>query len=122
MKEKRIKKGATRWVFLVGKYAFKIPSLHSWKCFLWGLLANMKEKEFSGIKDEEFKNKLCPIVFHIPLGFLVVMPKVRVLKNKELSIEKLNKFCNSTFATIPAELKYDSFGYYKNKLVAIDYG
>ena len=54
---------------------------------------------------------------------LWAMPKVRVLREGELSREVLKKFCTSNKNyTIPAELKYDSFGYLKGKLVAVDYG
>ena len=115
-----IKKGSNRWVFIIGKFAFKIPSLHAYKNFLWGLLANMQEKEFSGI--DEFKDRLCPVVFYIPLGLLVVMPRARVLEMNEISKEELKIFCTLTKGYIPAELKHDSFGYFKGKLVAIDYG
>lgn len=88
---------------------------------MWGLLANMQEREFSKIQD--MSDKLCPVIFNIPLGFLIVMPKVQVLREGELSRKALEKFCtcNKNY-TIPAELKHDSFGYFKGKLVAIDYG
>ncbi len=115
-----LRSGSTRWVLLVGRFAFKIPSLHSWKNFLWGLLANMQEVEFSKCKD--MRHKLCPVKFHLPLGLLVVMPKVRILFKDELPKEALEKFCIEENFIIPAELKYDSFGYFKGKLVAVDYG
>ena len=115
------RQGSTRWVIFIGRFAFKIPSLYSWKNFLCGLLANMQESEFSKIHD--MREKLCPVIFSLPLGFLVVMPKVRVLREGELSREVLKKFCTSNKNyTIHAELKYDSFGYLKGKLVAVDYG
>lgn len=41
--------GITRFVFLTKHYAIKVPSLHSWKQFVWGLLANMQEAEISTI-------------------------------------------------------------------------
>lgn len=115
------RQGSTRWVIFIGAFAFKIPSLYSWKNFLWGLLANMQEREFSKIHD--MSEKLCPVKFSLPLGLLVVMPRVRVLNEGELSREALEKFCtaNDNY-TIPAELKHNSFGYFKGKLVAIDYG
>lgn len=88
---------------------------------MWGLLANMQEHEFSKIQD--MSEKLCPVKFSLPLGLLVVMPRVRVLNEGELSREALEKFCTANDSyTIPAELKHDSFGYFKGKLVAIDYG
>jgi len=115
-----MKKGATRWVLFIGKFAFKFPSLFGWKQFLWGLLANMQEKEFSKIKN--MKNKLCPVIFSLPLGFLIVMPKIQILKEGELTKEELIIFCISEEFLVPAELKYDSFGYLNGKLVAVDYG
>lgn len=113
-------KGSNRWVFVVGRFVFKIPSLYAYKNFLWGLLANMQEMEFCRI--DEIKNRLCPVIFYIPLGLLVVMPKVRVLKEEELTKEELKNFCTLTKTYIPAELKHNSFGYFKGNLVAIDYG
>lgn len=115
-----LKKGSTRWVILIGKLALKIPSLYSWRNFLWGLLANMQEVEFSRVSI--MKDKLCPIRFHLPLGFFVVMPRARVLYHGEISKEDLKSFCDLKTCVIPAELKYNSFGYYKGNLVAIDYG
>ena len=115
-----LRSGSTRWVILIGRFAFKIPSLHSWKNFLWGLLANIQEVEFS--KCNEMKHKLCPVKFYLPLGFLVVMPRVKILSKDDLPKEALEKFCVDDNFTIPAELKHDSFGYFKGKLVAVDYG
>ena len=115
-----LRTGATRWVILIGQFAFKIPSLRSWRNFLCGLLANMQEVEFS--KCNEMKHKLCPVKFYLPLGFLVMMPRVKILSKDDLPKEALEKFCVDDNFTIPAELKHDSFGYFKGKLVAVDYG
>ena len=115
-----LRSGSTRWVLLIGRFAFKIPSLYSWRNFLWGLLANMQEVEFSRCID--MKHKLCPVKFYLPLGFLVVMPKVRILKPDELPKEVLEKFCIEDNFKIPAEIKHDSFGYFKGNIVAVDYG
>ena len=117
------KSGATRWVFFIGKYAIKIPSLYDWKHFLWGLLGNLNEIQFSKISDAEFKDKLCPIKFYIPGGFLIAM-----LKADKLSTADINQFNAAEFCTlkngymIPAEFKTDSFGKLNNKIVCIDYG
>ncbi len=116
---KLLRNGSTRWVLLIGRFAVKIPSLHSWKRFLNGLLANLQEVEFWGCK--EMRPKLCPVLFYIPLGFLVVMPRVRILVD-ELSVEELERFCLDENFTVPAEPKMDSFGWYEGRLVAVDYG
>jgi len=115
-----MKKGSTRYIFFIGKFVFKIPSLYTWKNFLWGLLANIQETEFS--KVDKMKEKLCPIKFTLPLGILVVMPKVRILKDNELTKDELTRFCTDDGFTIPSELKCDSFGYLNGKLVSVDYG
>lgn len=116
----KVSKGSSRYVLLIGNLAFKFPYFYSWKTFLLGLLGNMQEVEFS--KVTEMKSKLCPIKFYLPLGFLVVMPKVRILVNNELSKDYLEKFCNLETCVIPAEIKSDSFGYYRDKLVVVDFG
>lgn len=118
---KIITTGSTRLVILIGNLAIKIPAFHSWKHFLLGLLSNMQESEFS--KCIDMKDKLCPIKFYLPLGLLIAMPRVDVLKENELSDVFLKNFisCNENYA-IPVEIKHDSFGYLNNKLVAIDYG
>ena len=62
--------GATRIVFFIWNKVIKIPSFCSWKHFLWGLLGNMQERQFSKSDMEG----LCPVIFSIPGGFLNVMP------------------------------------------------
>jgi len=116
----KISKGSSRCVILVGKLAFKFPYTYSWKTFLNGLLANMQEVEFSQIKDWE--EKLCPIKWYIPLGFLVIMPRVKVLEPHEMTREQLEDFCQIGDFKIPAEIKESSFGWLEGRLVAIDYG
>jgi hypothetical protein len=118
---KLLKNGATRWVLLAGPYAIKFPSLESWKCFLNGLLANMQERMWW--KYIHYRPALCPVLFSIPGGFLVVMPRCRVLQaDDEIPMGDLDAFCEREDFVIPAERKCDSFGWYKGNLVAIDYG
>ena len=68
------KQGATRNVFLTKKYAIKIPRLIEWRLFLYGLLANIQESNFwNQLKNE----KLCPVIFSIPSGILIIMIRVK---------------------------------------------
>ena len=113
-----IKYGASRTVFLTTKYAIKRPSFQSYRLFLHGLLANLQEVKFSKSK----LDGLCPVIFYLPLGLLVVMPRCRVLTFDEFDPKKLEEFIDKENYRIPAELKPDSFGYLNGKLVAIDYG
>ena len=112
-----MRRGATRWVLLTRKYAFKLPSLASYRLFLNGLLANMQEVEFSAAKWPE----LCPVIGRLPLGLLVVMPRCKTL---EFTMDPIT-FDQMTIRdgyVVPAENKPDSWGYYKGNLVAVDYG
>lgn len=64
-----IRRGSSRAVILTRRRAYKLPRLASYPAFLWGLLSNMRERERSGHPG------LCPILWSLPLGLLVVMPR-----------------------------------------------
>lgn len=114
-----IKKGTTRVVILTSKYAFKFPAIYSWRLFLHGLLANMQETDFwCQLKSY----KLCPVLFSLPLGFLVVMPRATVFTNKNFEYFCYETFVNELGWIIPVENKRDSFGFINGQIVAIDYG
>lgn len=126
-----IKGGCTRTVFLIGKYAIKIPRLnYGWQLFLKGLLCNMQEVHFNTMKDD----RMAPIYFSIPGGWLVVMARCKPLTDWQFKNEiDLDYFWNQEFDhsdfqsdpnsfKIPVEYKQDSFGWYRGKIVAIDYG
>lgn len=104
------KRGITREVFLIGRWAIKIPSFRSWKLFLQGLLGNMQEKQWSG-----FDERLCPVVFYTPGGFLSIMPRAT-------PIECINDEYLSICDSLPVEKKLCSFGLLNGKIVAVDYG
>lgn len=119
---KLIKHGVSRWVFLIGSVAIKFPSLSSWRQFLLGLLANMREAEWSCCDD-----RFCPIVFKITGGFAVVMKRAETLTDIEFDGFDYDRFvCDPTRELNIVNLverKSDSFGRLKNgKIVAVDYG
>lgn len=105
-------------VFLMGRFAFKFPSVFEWRLFLLGLLANMQESLFSKTGWQE----LCPVVWSFPGGFLVVMRRARVLTDDEFSELDIEGFVKRPDYTVPAEMKSDSFGYLDGRLVVVDYG
>jgi hypothetical protein len=120
------KNGSTRWVLLVGAYALKFPAMWEWKTFLWGLLANIQEREFSVMGREGKESvweRLCPLKFSLPLGFLNVAARAVPLTDREFEL-----FDYESFVTvddnwrIPAEAKSSSFGWVDGRIVAIDYG
>ena len=120
-------RGCTREVLLVGEYAIKIPSLRSWRMFLTGLLCNEQERQFSGLGWSE----LCPVVFSLPGGFLVIMPRVVTLADLEPAKNPRTELTDEEFrrytvrqdgGEVPAENKLDSFGLHQGLVKAIDYG
>lgn len=101
-------------VILTKNLAIKIPYPLNWRRFLWGLLANMQERDFSRLKWAA----LCPVVFSLPGGFLVVMKRATPL-TQEPDYQSLS---NTPEGVIPAEHKIDSWGCLDGNIVAIDYG
>ena len=65
--------------------------------------------------------ELCPVLFSVPGGFLVVIPRCQTLQDA-LPQALYELFINQPDYCVPAENKSDSFGWYKGRLVAIDYG
>ena len=104
-----LKRGITREVIVLGKLVFKIPSLRSYRLFLTGLLSNMQEVQWwKSTKDK----RLCPVLFNLPLGLLVVMPYATPIKKVDYKL----------FKGLPVESKLNNFGRYRKKVVLIDYG
>lgn len=121
--------GCTRVVFLVGRWAFKVPNFFEWRLFLKGLLANMMERlmwrnlsaDFQGLKCLDGV-PLCPVKFSLPGGWLVVMPRVRVLTDEEYEAPVHVRLKKAQFV----EQKSLSFGWWfdgeTERIYAIDYG
>jgi hypothetical protein len=110
--------GVMRHVLLIGHWAIKVPALWSWKLFLCGLLANMQERSFAATGWPE----LCPVVWSIPGGWLIVMRRARMMTDAEFSAFDAKAFCENEDRIIPAELKSNSFGWLEGRVVAVDYG
>lgn len=114
------RQGVTREVLLIGRWAFKIPKLTgSWKMFLSGLLANMQEREFGRLGWPQ----LCPVLFSIPGGWLVVMRRAEPLSLNDWRTFDAEEFIVSNPPNLlPVETKPDSFGWLGGRIVAVDYG
>jgi hypothetical protein len=107
--------GITRVVILVGPYAIKLPQWnYGWDKFLHGLLANMQEVVWG----RGYDDRLCPVVWWIPGGWMTVMQRVdHVLTNE-------NEIDYSVFQDgIPSgDDKPDNYGMLNGRIVKIDYG
>lgn len=117
----QIKKGTTRTVILIGSYAIKIPRFwhkfpsHRWKIFLRGILANIDENFWWKCAFQ--KEKLCPVLWKSPLGFILIMRRAAPLKEEEYDKEKLE----NDFKLLPLDNKLINFGKIENRIVLIDY-
>lgn len=113
--------GMSRDVLCIGRWALKLPKLKTWRAFLIGLLANMQERDLSkrGCWPE-----LCPVVFALPGGWLVVMRRATPLTDAQA--EALDPLAvlspEDDRPSIPAEPKASSFGMLDGRLVVVDYG
>lgn len=115
----QIKRGATRTVFLIGRWAIKVPTARRWRQFLRGLLGNMDEAEFYS----RGATGLCPVLFHIPGGLLVVMRRAEPLTDAEWQpIEWHEPDAYSGGVKVDLEHKRSSWGMVDGELVAVDYG
>ena len=120
---KFINTGSSRLVFLIGKYAIKIP-----RCcvkpdntfygkllgFLWGWEANRVEYKWSKSKTYDFLN---PVKFSILGSIIIVFDRARVLTDIEFM--DLNK---DDFPFGKFEFKTDSFGFVNGVVKILDYG
>jgi hypothetical protein len=107
---------------LVGPYALKLPRVrYGWRLFLLGLLGNMSEQRFGTAGLEG----VCPVVFAIPGGFLIVQRRARLMTEAEFRMFDPFGFCNRSTYHIPAEMKPDSFGWLNDRgrdvVVVVDY-
>lgn len=107
--------GCTRFVFLIGNYAIKIPRLNDWRLFLRGVLANIDEKIWYSNSPDSWKLKMCPTIFTFK-GLLLIAKRAKpVTEDEFLSLEL------ETFKPLPMDAKQSNFGWYDNRIVLVDY-
>jgi len=116
MNECGLEWGCHRLVIVLDKVVFKFPNfLYSFEWFVKGLKGNKQEAGLSGTNE-----RLCPVVFCLPLGLLLVMKKAQKLEGSQFDFLSLGKFMKKYNITT-AEEKFESFGLLQNKVVCIDY-
>jgi hypothetical protein len=115
---KMIQSGITRTVYIIGKYAFKVPTVrYGWEYFIKGILANLTESKIS-----EYHHRYLRPVRRSRLGLLLIMPKVEVLDREFTEEEMEGLRVDMDRDNVEYDLKPDNFGYLEGKLYCIDYG
>ncbi len=112
-----IKKGLTRVCYLIGEYAIKLPRINRWEWFLKGLLGNMQERHYSKLSDV-----FCPVVFCVWGGWLIVMRRATPMTDVQFEEIPLEFYTEHRHLQMTTEYKIDSFGWYKGRVVSVDYG
>lgn len=102
--------GRNRFVILTRRHAIKIPSLRSWRDFLFGILNNLNERD----RHREHP-AYCPVLWSAPGGLAIVMPRAAILDDATFALADAP-------AAPGAERKASSWGMLAGRLVAVDYG
>ena len=107
-----VTEGRNRFVILTPCHALKLPSLRSWRDFLFGLLNNLNEAAW-----HREHPCYCPVTWSAPLGLLLVMPRAQILDDATFADVE------SVLPAIPgAERKASSWGWLGDRIVAVDFG
>jgi hypothetical protein len=77
----------------------------------------MQEAHFSTLKDP----RLMPVLFSIPGGFLLVMPRGQLPTHDEFANVDRD-WLRTALDELPLEGKRRNFAWYNGQIVAIDYG
>ncbi len=110
-----IKYGVMRIVLLVGPYAIKFPSpRYGWVMFLRGLLSDMSETRQG--KPACRCYYLCPVLFSVPGGWMIVMRRAQPLPD--------GMWHEGLLPNPPRNLddKAENFGLLDGTVVLLDYG
>lgn len=117
-----MKRGITRLVFFVGKYAIKIPNVNNGMCnFLEGCLSNWKERKYyKQFINADYNGNMveyaAPSLFCSWFGFIQLQKRCYPLLRDLTSDEK--EFFKPLCGT---DNKKENFGFLNGKLVCLDY-
>lgn len=116
---KIILKGVTRIVFVFDKFVIKIPNfLYQHNHFLNGCYANWSERRYCKIFKNlpEHYDLVCPSYFCSYFGLIQVQARCQEL-DRDLTVHECTKF----ESVASHDMKKENFGWYKNRLVCLDY-
>lgn len=114
----KIEKGVTRIVFVFKNFVVKIPNFSvQHNHFLNGCLANWQERHYwKAWVGTDLRDMVAPTLFCSWFGLFQIQSRAIVLSN---DFETPNKF--EWFRDVCSDIKPSNFGYYKDRIVCIDY-
>lgn len=120
-----LKRGVTRCVILIGKFAIKIPNFtHSWFHFLKGLVGNINEKQTwrwnSGKYEKGTSHLLCPVIWCSWGGWLLVMRRAKLLSSEEW--DAMPYYTDQHREYFIGDDTISNYGVLDDRLVKLDYG
>ena len=120
----KIKKGATRNVLILKNIVIKLPTIKEFRLFLYGLLANIKEKNV--YKNNIERDDLGVIYCGNRFGLFLVMKKYDICNNNK-SLELLEfleeKYKNDELKDFMlSDFKPSNWGMHDGRYIKIDYG
>ena len=116
------RQGITRLVFVFNSFVIKIPNfLVQHSHFLAGCKNNWQErcywKSWRKATECDLKDKVVPTLFCTWFGLIQIQSRASILNNDAF----LNEQEILYFGDISTDTKPSNFGYYKGKLVCVDY-
>lgn len=119
---KIIEQGISRIVFLVGNYAIKIPNFHySHSHWLQGCYANWSERNYYKVfskadYEENMVEHVAPSLFCSWFGLVQIQARCEPME-EDLTDEQKEFY----YPLCARDCKKQNFGWYKGKLVCLDY-
>lgn len=114
--------GITRKVLIIGNFAFKFPNTsYGHNNFLQGCYANWSERKYcKDFKNADYEDNLykfvCPSYFCSWFGIIQIQAKCDQVLN-ELNGEEIKNH----LPLCGTDSKKENFGYFKGRLVCLDY-
>jgi len=128
----KLYKGSSRLVILIGNYAIKFPRLdNGMLMFLYGCYGNYCERIWYKIwercsKENDDKYTLaskklemiCPTVFSLWFGIMSIQYRCQLIKEGQIP-DSFKEECSRL--NLSEDVKIENVGFYKDRLVLVDY-
>lgn len=108
-----VRHGVTRTVFLIGRYAVKVPTLrYGLDAWAWGIVSNTSEREWYSFED--WQGKVAPVLRSWLGGLIQVYPRCEPFDPNSMEYPLFVNFA-------PGDKKPDNYGVLNGAVVCLDY-